>query len=338
MMLRSTGGRGYRIGIVNPTTLVGKEILSILRERGFPAEEVRLIDTESAEEAILMEGLDEPTVTRQADEHEFEGVDLVFFCGSAAQTDRWISLREDHGFVAIDLAQPSSRRAHGPESIAGLNAEAIDEDTMLIVSPHPVTTTLALVLSPIVDKFEIDFCTATVVEPASEHDQKGIDEMFAQTVAVLNVQGPPQDVFGRQAAFNLYPPEGGEAIDEYVASQLEIIMKGRIPISLQFLQGATFHSHSISLYLRIDGDILDEELAAILESSPGISVAEMDESFGTLDAGGRDEILVGRIKKDPNIEGGFWLFLIADNLRRSSALNAVLLAEHLIERFGTAPN
>lgn len=336
-MLRRVGGRGYRVGIVSPLTLVGKEILSVLRERGFPAEEVRLVDPAGSEEGALMEGIDEPVLVRPADESEFNDLDLVFFCGSSRENERWVDLRSEYGFIAIDMAQPSTQLT-GHLAIAGLNAESIDEETSLLVSPHPVATTIALTLDPIARKLDIDLCAATVIQPASEADQRGIDEMFAQTVAVLNVQSPPQDVFGRQVAFNLFPALSASESEDYVSGQIDKVLEGRAPVSVQILSGATFHSYSISLHLQLEGDLLEEELAALLSESGFLSVAEVDESFGTVDAGGRDEILVGRVRSDPNVEGCFWLFLVADNLRRVSALNGVLLAEHLVERFGLAPN
>ncbi|MDX1583073.1 MAG: Asd/ArgC dimerization domain-containing protein, partial [Thermoanaerobaculia bacterium] len=281
---------------------------------------------------------DEPVIVRPADESEFDGLDFVFFCGNAEENARWIDLRSDHGFIAVDLTQPSNQLSSGLMSIADLNSETIEEETDLIISPHPVTTALALVLAPIADKVPIELCTATVLLPASEMDQRGIDEMFEQTVAVLNVQSPPHDVFDRQVAFNLYPDPGASGIEEYVSSQLDHLFDDRVPVSVQFLRGGTFHSYSISLHLQVDGDLLEEELAALLSESYPLTVAELEESFSTVDAGGLDEILVGRVRSDPAIEGGFWLFAVADNLRRISALNAVLLAEHLVERFGLAPN
>lgn len=337
-MLRHVGGRGYRIGVINPTTLVGKEILSVLRERGFPAEEVRLLDTAGAGEGILMEGPAEPLVVRSADEHELAGLDLVFACGGAATAERWINLRDEHDFIVIDLTQPSLHRSSGPDVVAGINAESIVDQTNLIVSPHPVSTALALTIAPLAEAFEIELCAATVIEPASELDQVGIDEMFAQTVAVLNAQGIPQEVFERQAAFNLYPGPAAAETEVYVSSQLEAITRDRVASTVQILRGGIFHNHSMSIYLQLAEDADEAEISSLLADAPGLAVAEMDEAYGTIDAGGKDELLIGRIRKDPAFEGGVWLYLVADNLRRSSALNAVLVAEHLVERFGVAPS
>ncbi|MBW3670337.1 MAG: hypothetical protein KY432_01555, partial [Acidobacteria bacterium] len=310
-MLRSVGGRGYRIGIINPTTLVGKEILSILRERGFPAEEVRLLDTAGTGDGVLMEGLSEPLVVRPVDEHELEGLDLLFCCGSAIEAERWMELRNSHGFIVIDLTQPSLQKSAGPESVAGLNLEAIDADANLIISPHPITTTLALVLAPIAAAYEVELCAATIVEPASALDQPGIDEMLAQTVAVLNVQTIPKELFDQQAAFSVYPDSAAVEIEEYVSTQIDTVTRGTIPATIQILKGATFHSHSMSIYLQLGKDALEEEVSELLSESSLLSVAEIDESFGTVDAGGRDEILVSRVRKDPSFEGGFWIFIVS---------------------------
>jgi aspartate-semialdehyde dehydrogenase len=337
-MLRSSGSRGYRVGIVNPTTLVGKEIAQILRERGFSAEEVRMIDTSGADEGLLAEGIDEPVVVRPAGDDAFEGLDIVFFCGPAEESEEWVGRRDELGFVAIDLCQPSLSRPAGRDTVAGVNSESIAAESSLLISPHPIATATALVLAPIIENWTLDLCVVTAVEPASEHDQKGIDEMFAQTVAVLNVKGVPREVFGRQAAFSLYPPASDGDTADYATRQLHAILGDQVPVSVGVLQGSTFHSHSLSMFIRIAEEVLEEELVARLQASEGLSVAESDDPVGTVDAGGRDEVLIGRVRQDSSLEGAFWIFLVADNLRRSSALNAVLIAEHIVERFGTAAN
>src|SRR3954452_21011453 len=135
---------GYRLGIVNPLTLVGNEIKSILRERSFPAVSVAMLDA-TGNAGALTEVNDEPVVVTAISDDELEDLDLVFFCGPAAGNREWIDHHSEDNFIVVDVSQPSTIEG-GRLAIAGLNLEEIDAKDRLIVSPHPATIPLALIL------------------------------------------------------------------------------------------------------------------------------------------------------------------------------------------------
>jgi aspartate-semialdehyde dehydrogenase len=314
---------GYRLGIVNPLTLVGNEIKTILRERAFPFAKVALLDSTGQATGALTDIGDEPTVVTAVTQAELEDLDLVFFCGPAEGNREWIERAERDRFIAVDLSQPTTAE-EAKLAIAGINLEelgAVD----VVVSPHPVAIPIALILHDIARLSPIDFCTATVVQPASEFDQ-GVEELAKQTLSVLSVQSVPHEVFDRQLAFNLYPAV--EHNEEFIVSQVKRFV--RTDLALLITQGTIFHGHTFSLFIRTREELDAEQILLSLRKNPAITLPEGDQQFGTIDAAGKDEVLVAEVRPDPSIRGGFWVWAVCDNLRRSSALNAVLVAEKVL--------
>ena len=316
---------GFRLGIVNPLTLVGNEIKTILRERSFPFSKVSLLDSTGKEAGALTEIADEAAVVAAVSDLELEDLDLVFFCGPPSLNHDWIEKHREGKFIAIDLSQPSSIE-DGKLGIAGVNLDDIAGET-LIVSPHPVAIPIALVLHQIRSLSAIDVLTATVIQPASEFEQ-GVEELAQQTIAVLNIQPVPKAIFDRQVAFNLYPAV--ERNEDFVVRQLHELIDPKTEIALMITQGTIFHSHTFSLFIRTREELDRDRIEGALRANRAIAFAEGDQAFGTVDAAGRDEVLVADVRPDPSIAGGFWVWAVCDNLRRSSALNAVLIAEKLL--------
>jgi aspartate-semialdehyde dehydrogenase len=321
---------GYRLGIVNPLTLVGSEIQSILRERAFPYAKIALLDATGKDAGALTEVDAEPAVVASVEQEGLDDLDLVFFCGPAAANEQWIARHTEDDFIAIDVSQPSTAE-DGKLAVAGVNLESLDAGNDALISPHPVAIPISLVLHQIATLSPIELCTATVVQPASEFEQEGVEELAAQTVSVLNIQTVPHTVFDRQVAFNLFPaPEHNE---ELIVTQVRSLTDARAQIALLITQGTIFHSHTFSLFIKTREELDTARITAALQANPAIVFAEGDQQFGTIDAAGKDEVLIAEVRPDPTIKGGFWVWAVCDNLRRSSALNAVLVAEKVL--FGT---
>jgi aspartate-semialdehyde dehydrogenase len=317
---------GYRIGIVNPLTLVGTEIKAILRERSFPLAKTLLMATgESA--GTLTEVDDEPVYVQPVTDDELEDLDLVFFCGPAEENREWIQRADEDRFIAIDLSQPSTAE-DGRLAVAGVNLEQIDGSDRVLVSPHPVAIPIALILHQIARLSRIELCTATVVQPASEFEQVGVEELAAQTISVLNVTNVKTGVFDRQLAFNLFPAL--EHNEEFIVAQIRALVDARTQMALLITQGTIFHSHTFSLFVKTDEEVEVPEVEESLRANAAIALPEGDQQFGTIDAAGKDEVLIAEVRRDPSIAGGFWVWAVCDNLRRSSALNAVLIAEKVL--------
>jgi aspartate-semialdehyde dehydrogenase len=318
---------GYRLGIINPLTLVGNEIKTILRERAFPYAKIALLDATGQAAGALTDVADEPAVVAPVAQEGLDDLDLVFFCGPAESNREWIARNDEDDFIAIDLSQPTTAE-DGKLAIAGVNLEDITESDNVIVSPHPVAIPIALILNQIASVAPVEMCTATVVQPASEFEQEGVEELAQQTISVLNIQSVPKTIFDRQLAFNLYPAV--EHNEEFIVSQVRALTNARAQIALLITQGTIFHSHTFSLFIKVQGAIDEARIRAALASNPALVLQEGDQQFGTVDAAGKDEVLIAEVRRDPTIEGGVWVWAVCDNLRRSSALNAVLVAEKVL--------
>ena len=315
---------------MNPLTLVGNEIKTILRERAFPFAKVSLLDSTGKAAGALTEVNDEPAVVTPISDDELEDLDLVFFCGPAAGNREWIERAGDDRFIAIDLSQPSAV-VDGKLVVAGINLDQIRESDSIVISPHPVAIPISLILHQVRKLSDIEMCAATVVQPASEFEQIGVEELVQQTIGVLSIQSVPKEVFDRQLAFNLYPAL--EHNEEFIVRQIRALTDSRTEIALMITQGTIFHSHTFSLFITTAEQLEVPEITRKLRENPAIALPQEDESFGTVDAAGKDEVLVAEVRRDPTISGGFWVWAVCDNLRRSSALNAVLIAEKAL--FGT---
>jgi len=324
---------GLRLGIVNPLTLVGNEIKTILRERSFPFAKIALLDSTGKAQGALTEVDDEPMVIAAASDDELEELDLVFFCGPAEGNREWIERNREDKFTAIDLSQPTTVE-DGKLAVAGINLDEIDASDGVLVSPHPVAIPIALILHQIEQLSPVESCTATVVQPASAFDQEGVEELAQQTISVLSVHSVPKQIFDRQLAFNLYPAlEHNEA---FIVSQIRALTDPRAAVALLVTQGTIFHGHTFSLFIKTKNDVSVDDVINVLRKNPAIAFPEGDQEFGTIDAAGRDEVLVAEVRADPTIGGAFWVWAVCDNLRRSSALNAVLVAEKALFSSGKA--
>jgi len=321
---------GYRLGIVNPLTLVGTEIQTILRERAFPYAKIALLDATGKAAGALTEVDAEPAVVASVEQEGLDDLDLVFFCGPSASNQQWIERHGEDDFIAVDVSQPSTAE-EGRLAVAGVNLESLDGSDGVLVSPHPVTIPIALILHQVSTLSPVEICTATVVQPASEFEQEGVEELAQQTISVLNIQSVPKTIFDRQLAFNLYPaPEHNE---EFIVTQVRTLTDARTQLALLVTQGTIFHGHTFSLFLKTRDELTPAQITDALQANPALVFPEGDQQFGTIDAAGKDEVLIAEVRPDPTIRGGFWVWAVCDNLRRSSALNAVLVAEKVL--FGT---
>jgi aspartate-semialdehyde dehydrogenase len=336
-MAHPKSSAGYRLGIVNPLTLVGNEIKSILRERAFPYAKLALLDAIGEAAGALTEIDQQAAVVAPIAQEGLDDLDLVFFCGPAAANHEWIARHAEDDFIAVDLSQPTMSE-DGKLAVAGVNLETIGAGDELLVSPHPIGIPIALILHQIATLSPIESCTATVVQPASEFDQKGIEELVQQTMSVLNIQSVPHDVFDRQLAFNLYP--AAEHNEELIVTQVRTLTatptNRDTELAMLVTQGTIFHSHTFSLFVKTRQPLETARIVEALQANPAIVMQEGDQQFGTIDAAGKDEVLIAEVRPDASIRGGFWVWAVCDNLRRSSALNAVLVAEKALFGAGAA--
>jgi aspartate-semialdehyde dehydrogenase len=330
--------RLYRAAIVGAASLKGKEVAELLNERNFPAADIRLLDDDESMGQLEAMG-DEVSFIQRVRAEQFEHIDFTFFASDQDSTRRSWKDARDAGSAIIDLSSVLEN-----EPGASVRSLWIERERGQVAPPelqpgpcvtaHPVAVTLALLLLRAKEAGVIRRAVATIFEPASEHGQRGMDELHQQTVNLLSFQALPKDVFDAQVAFNLverYGPKSQPSLDSVEARVLRQYKKiagaSALVPSLMLLQAPIFHGHATAIFLEMDKPI---DLAAFLDVLAGdhVSIPSGEEDApSNVSSAGQGDIQLA-IKSDPVDPNGVWLWAAADNLRLA-AINAVECAESM---------
>lgn len=334
----ATRGKLYRAAIVGAASLKGKEVAEMLNERNFPAADIRLLDDDEAMGQLEAMG-DEISFIQRVRAEQFEHVDFTFFASDQESTKRSWKDARDAGSAIIDMSSVL-------EDMPGATVRSlwIERERGQVARPelqpgpcitaHPVAVTLALLLSRAKKVGMIRRAVTTIFEPASEHGQRGMDELHQQTVNLLSFQPLPKDVFDAQVAFNMvarYGQKSQPALDSVEARVLrhyrKIAGEDALQPSLFLLQAPIFHGYALAIFLEMESAVDVPSLAGVLAGEHvTVSGAEEDAPSNVSSAGQGDIQVL--LKADPVQANGVWLWAAVDNLR-ISALTAVECAESM---------
>jgi aspartate-semialdehyde dehydrogenase len=315
------------LAIVEATTLLGKEVRDTLVAKTNLWREIRLLTTRENEVGALSEVAGGATFVQRADADGLSGVDLVFCCGTDEEARKVLEVLPAKATAVVLASELKDYAAiAGQPIVAGVNF-AKSQHGRVLLSPHPAVVLLAHLLHPL-RGLGIEEAVATVVQPASMHDDPGIDELFEQTRQIIAMTArKPSPIFGAQLAFNVLPTP---ASVEPLSAQLREVLAGDPPVSLQLLQGGVFHSLSASVYVRFANRADAKSLRRTLGQHPHLELAKKPVHLGPVDAAAHEKVLVGAVQEEPSTQGGFWLWAVMDNLTRGGALNAVEIAEEAL--------
>ncbi len=327
----------YRVAIVGAASLKGKEIAEILRERNFPAIDVRLLDDDESLGQLEAVG-DEMNFIQSIRTDQFERVDFAFFASDPRSTRNNWKVARDQGDTIVDLSY-----ALEDEPGASIRSPWIERQTGQPVAPelqpapvviaHPAATVLALLALRSQKVAPIQRMIATVFEPASENGQKGMDELHEQTVNLLSFQELPKNVFGVQVAFNMVSRYGErselkiETAAQRIRKHYQHISHGAAEPALQVLQAPVFHGHGFSVYMEMEKPVSIADFSRALAGEHVVVAQSGEDAPTNVSAAGQGDILVA-ITGDANHKNGVWLWATTDNLR-VAALTAVECAETL---------
>ncbi|HTW58527.1 MAG TPA: Asd/ArgC dimerization domain-containing protein [Terriglobales bacterium] len=336
----SAAARGnlYRAAIVGAASLKGKEIAEMLNERNFPAADVRLLDDDESLGQLEAMG-DEISFIQSVRAEQFEHVDFTFFASDAACTRKNWKRARDAGSAIVDLSA-----ALEDEPGASVRSLWIERERGQVAAPdlqpgpciaaHPVAVLLALLLLRARKAASVRRATATIFEPASEHGQRGMDELHQQTVNLLSFQPLPKDVFDAQVAFNMverYGQRSEPALDSVESRILrhykKIAGEDALQPSLLLVQAPVFHGHALAVFLETAGAVDMQALAQALAGDHVSIPGPEEDSPSNVSSAGQPNILLS-LKSDPTQPNGVWLWAAADNVR-ISALTAVECAESM---------
>jgi len=325
----------YRLAIVGAATLKGKEVAEILKDRNFPAIDVRLLDDDESLGRLEAMG-DEMSFIQSVRADQFERVDFTFFTSDPHCTrENWKTAR-DLGSTIVDLSYAledeagASIRSPWVERQSGQPIPPELQPAPVVVA-HPAATVLALLALRSVKVGKLTRLVATVMEPASEHGQRGMDELHEQTVNLLSFQELPKTVFDTQVAFNMvarYGPKSQPPLDsvsQRVLKHYRRIATDAIEPSLQLVQAPIFHGHAFSIYVEMEKAVALADLANALAGEHVLIAPDPEEIPSNVGVAGQGDILVS-LSRDASRENGIWLWAAADNLR-VAALTAVECAE-----------
>lgn len=326
----------YRVAIVGAGSLKGKEVAEVLGDRNFPAVDVKLLDDDETIGQLETLG-DEVTFVQNVRAEQFDNVDFTFFASDPDSTRKtWNTVRKA-GSAIVDLSY-----ALEDEPSAAVRSPWVERQLGQAVRPelqpgpsviaHPAAVVLALLLLRVQKTAAIRRVVATVLEPASEHGQKGMDELHEQTVNLLSFQQLPKTVYDTQVAFNMVARYGQQAsptlssVESRILKHYRKIAGQQAPsISLLLVQAPIFHGHAFSLHIELEQTA---DLSRILEGLAGEHVAataQAEDAPSNVNAAGQSDVMVSATA-DVNDANSFWLWAASDNLRVAAA-TAVECAE-----------
>jgi aspartate-semialdehyde dehydrogenase len=321
--------RGLVIAVVDPTTLLGRDLRAVLSERAFPASRTLLFQTRS-DEGLLTSDDDEAAFVAPISPDALESVRVAFFCGKAADTARFLSRRTTDGCLAIDLSGVRTggtfvRPFEGPGSVPLPDGD-------LLLTYEPIAAVLAEAVSVVQRLAPVVGVTAAIDRPASELGKDALDELFGQAIALARFESPPKEVFGAQSAFNVHvPPDTGD-FEARVAEDVARLIGRPLPVGLLSARSGVFHGHFLRVELRTEGAApAAEAVRAAFRRSGAFEETDPANLAGPVDAAGRDETLLLHVAASG---GSVRIGMAADHLRRTGAVMAVKLAEQAVRERG----
>jgi aspartate-semialdehyde dehydrogenase len=330
----------YRVAVVGATGAVGTVMLRKLVERGFPASEIVPFASERSAGREL-EGFG--TIQPLTDE-TIQGFDIAIFSAGGATSGEWAPRFVDAGAVVVDNSSKWRTNDEVPLVVAEVNPQALDDHKGLIANPNCSTMQLMVALKPIHERAGIERLIVSTYQSVSGTGVKAVEELKAQTRAALDGEPLPEPtVYPHPIAFNVLGgagtfAEGEDHTDEERKMMFEtrkILGDQDIAINVTCARVPVIASHSESVTLQTRKPLSVEQARELLEGAAGLEVVDdpATNAYPTaLDGAGRDEVFVGRLRRDPSHERGLCLWVVSDNLLKGAATNAVQLAELLHER------
>lgn len=327
------------VAIAGATGLVGSEMLNVLNERRFHYREIRLLASQDSVGEVYRAGEGEVEVTL-LNEGAFEGVDLALFATSAELSSRFVPCAVSAGAVAIDNSSHYRMQAGVPLVVPEVNLSAITQQDRIIANPNCSTIQLVPVLKAIHERAGLKRVIVSTYQSVSGAGKAALDELWGQLLSVFNQRPISTEVFPHQIAFNVIPQIDVMMDDGYCREERKIIDESRkilglpdLRITATTVRIPVMYSHSESVNVETERSASVIELAEAIGAVPGVSVYhEWDHYPLPLDVAGTDEVHVGRIRRDESVPHGFNLWIVADNVRKGAALNAVQIAEGLQAR------
>jgi aspartate-semialdehyde dehydrogenase len=332
----------FKVAVVGATGNVGREMLNILDERGFPVSEVVALASRRSQGTEVSFG-DKTLKVRALDTYDFSDTDIVVMSAGGNVSKEWSPKIGKQGCVVIDNSSAWRYDAEVPLIVPEVNPDAIAGFTRknIIANPNCSTAQMVVALKPLHDVATIKRVVVSTYQSVSGAGKEGMDELFTQTRAVFVADPVEAKKFTKRIAFNVIPHidvfmEDGTTKEEWkMVAETKKMLDPKIKLTATCVRVPVFIGHSEAVNVEFEKPITADEARDILREAPGCVVIDKREDGGyitPIESAGEDSTYISRIREDSTIENGLNLWIVSDNLRKGAALNAVQIAELLVER------
>ena len=331
---------GYRLAVVGATGAVGREMLSTLVDREFPIDDVVALASERSAGSQVSFGEDDALDVQDLSRFDFKGIDMVLSSPGAKISAEHSPRAAKAGAVVIDNTSQFRMDPDVPLVVPEVNPDALADYPRrnIVANPNCSTIQMVLALKPLHELARIRRVVVATYQSVSGAGKDGMDELFNQTRGIYANQPPEPTQFQKQIAFNVIPHidvfmEDGSTKEEWkMAVETKKILDPSIKVTATCVRVPVFIGHAEAVNIEFENPIEEEEAREALRAQPGVSVIDyrVDEGYVTpQESAGEDLVYVSRLRADPTIDNGLNLWVVADNLRKGAALNAVQIAEKL---------
>jgi aspartate-semialdehyde dehydrogenase len=333
---------GYKVAVVGATGNVGREMLSILAEREFPADEVVALASRKSQGVECSFG-DKTLKVKALDHYDFSDVDICLMSAGGAVSKEWSPKIAAAGAVVIDNSSAWRMDPDVPLVVPEVNSAALDGFTKknIIANPNCSTAQLVVALKPLHDAATIKRVVVSTYQSVSGAGKDAMDELFAQTKSVFTLDEVEAKKFPKRIAFNVIPHIDVFMDDGYTKEEWKMVVETKkildpkIRLTATCVRVPVFVGHSEAVDIEFEKSISADEARDILRKAPGVLVIDKREPGGYVtpyESVGEDATYVSRIREDATVENGLQMWVVSDNLRKGAALNAIQIAESLINR------
>ena len=328
----------YRVAVVGATGAVGNTLLELLAERDFPIASLKLLASHrSAGEIITFK--DEHIIVEELTHDSFGDIDVVFSSAGATVSREFIPTAVENGALVIDNTSAFRMDAATPLVVPEVNMHAARKHNGLIANPNCSTIQMMVALKPIYDAAGIKRIVVSTYQSVSGKSGRAVMELVQQTTSALQGKQIDLELFPHQMAFNVafdWPfTESGDCEEEVkmVSETRKILEDESVGVSATTVRVPVFYAHSESINVETREKLTPAQARECLADAPGVKLIDDPGNKKyplAVDAAGKDDVYVGRIREDASIENGLNLWVVADNLRKGAALNAIQIAEKLL--------
>lgn len=333
--------RKLTVAVAGATGAVGREMLKTLYDRKFPATTVIPFASSRSAGTKVPYG-DEELVVRELKEDSFDGIDIALFSAGGGTSQQYAPHAAAAGCVVIDNSAAWRMDERCPLVVPEVNPHALEWHNGIIANPNCSTIQMMVVLKPLHDAAKIKRVVVSTYQAVSGTGQKAIAELETQVRQMFNMQEPDVKVYPYRIAFNVLPHIDIFLENDYTKEEMKMVNETvkimedpSIRVTATCARVPVFYGHSEAVNIETERKLTPQEARVLLSQAPGVQVYDnpREKMYPMpIDAAGEDDTFVGRIREDETIDNGLNLWIVADNIRKGAALNAVQIAEELLKR------